>query len=352
MGWKGLPFKLSKLMVLPSLGRCRVTDWGWRVSCPPLPSFPALQDALWCCWGWYGPDWSFEVADGDSPGRSCEMTQRYSMVWWVPGLAAWEVIGDLSSCWEGSHGPGAIVTHAEQGAGAPSCSLWVLWVHGSCSAQPGSCAGLGMGVCSVAVLEILPCCSPAREYFLLSADYQLAAERWTCHSWLCQSSSLSELLWGFLSFCLHLLSEHGGNGYKVKMKYVYSLFVSCHQFSCFWEEWEHWARKHVAVFVLCRWSNSSSVPLNNTPPQTHTIIALNLTGIRAGLEMLPYGCRALVCLWELPPAPLPAVEWALVGTAQTQAPRTVVPWGSSGYQPGMNPHSLPVSIRFVGSWFS
>lgn len=50
----------------------------------------------------------------------------------------------------------------------PGCGCMVpalLW--------PGSCTALGTGVCSAAGLQVLPCCSPASKYFLLSADYQL-----------------------------------------------------------------------------------------------------------------------------------------------------------------------------------
>lgn len=84
-------------------------------------------------------------------------------------------MGDPSPCWEGSNGPGAIITHAEWVTGAPGRSLWVpvagVWFLLCPSQDPAQ--GLGPGVCLAAGLQILPCCSPASKYFLLSADYQM-----------------------------------------------------------------------------------------------------------------------------------------------------------------------------------
>lgn len=68
-----------------------------------------------------------------------------SLAPWVPGLAAREVMGDPSPCWEGSDGPGAIITHAEWVAGAPGRSLRVLAVGAWFLLCPGQDPGQSLG---------------------------------------------------------------------------------------------------------------------------------------------------------------------------------------------------------------
>lgn len=129
-------------------------------------------------------------------------------------------MGDPSPCREGSDGPGAILTHPEWVTGAPGRSLWVpvagVWFLLCPSQDPAQ--GLGPGVCLAAGLQILPCCSPASKYFLLSADY------WEYTGSIIPYTARIHRFWSccgfFLSFPLQLLLEHEG---KVKMKYVYSL---------------------------------------------------------------------------------------------------------------------------------
>lgn len=70
------------------------------------------------------------------------MTQTQSL---VPGLAVWEVMGDLTPCREGSDCPGAVVTHAGWVAGAPGHGLWVLVVGAWFLLCPGQDPAWGLG---------------------------------------------------------------------------------------------------------------------------------------------------------------------------------------------------------------
>lgn len=78
-----------------------------------------------------------------------------------PGLTVWEVTGDLSPCWDSSHGPGTISTQVGQVTGARGCSLWVLFVGVRFLLCPRQDPVQGWDrLCSVAGLPLLPCCSP------------------------------------------------------------------------------------------------------------------------------------------------------------------------------------------------
>lgn len=88
--------------------------------------------------------------------------------------------------------------------------------------QAGSCAGLGQAV--LGGWAPTPALLFSRKYFLLSLDYQLIGSLLkVSFLTLPEFILIRAVVEFFLSLSLHLLLEHGGNGYNVKVKNVYSL---------------------------------------------------------------------------------------------------------------------------------